>query len=69
MQVSLQKLYSDFNGSLYLQLSNELCNGHVFEGWKEGLVNFPPTYKYEYNSDKYAGEFTQDAEKKRSPAW
>ncbi|GAU24806.1 hypothetical protein TSUD_157190 [Trifolium subterraneum] len=29
----------------YDQLSNELCNGHVFEGWKEGLINFPPTYK------------------------
>ncbi|CAI8609460.1 unnamed protein product [Vicia faba] len=53
----------------YDQLSNELCNGHVFEGWKEGLVNFPPTYKYEFNSDKYAGKFTQEGEKKRSPAW
>ncbi|CAL5197875.1 unnamed protein product [Lathyrus oleraceus] len=53
----------------YDQLRIELCNGHVFEGWKEGLVNFPPTYKYEFNSDKYAGEVTQEGEKKRSPAW
>ncbi|WJX94893.1 hypothetical protein P8452_76268 [Trifolium repens] len=53
----------------YDQLSNELCNGHVFEGWKEGLINFPPTYKYEFNSDKYSGENTQEGEKKRSPAW
>ncbi|KAK2410201.1 type IV inositol polyphosphate 5-phosphatase [Trifolium repens] len=51
------------------QLSNELCNGHVFEGWKEGLINFPPTYKYKFNSDKYSGENTQEGEKKRSPAW
>lgn len=53
----------------YDQLSNELCRGHVFEGWKEGLINFPPTYKYEVNSDKYVGEDTQEGEKKRSPAW
>ncbi|CAJ2635158.1 unnamed protein product [Trifolium pratense] len=53
----------------YDQLRNELCNGHVFEGWKEGLINFPPTYKYELNSDKYAGENTQEGEKRRSPAW
>lgn len=53
----------------YDQLSNELCRGHVFEGWKEGLINFPPTYKYEVNSEKYAGEDKQEGEKKRSPAW
>ncbi|XP_028772853.1 type I inositol polyphosphate 5-phosphatase 2-like isoform X2 [Neltuma alba] len=49
------------------QLSKELRRGHVFDGWKEGLVNFPPTYKYEINSDKYVGENPKG--KKRSPAW
>ncbi|RHN63128.1 putative inositol-polyphosphate 5-phosphatase [Medicago truncatula] len=51
------------------QLSNELCKGHVFEGWKEGLINFPPTYKYEFNSDKHVGGNTQEGEKRRAPAW
>ncbi|CAL0331195.1 unnamed protein product [Lupinus luteus] len=53
----------------YDQLSSELHSGHVFEGWKEGLINFPPTYKYEFNSDKYFGEKPREGEKKRSPAW
>ncbi|XP_020228224.1 type I inositol polyphosphate 5-phosphatase 2 [Cajanus cajan] len=53
----------------YDQLSNELCSGHVFDGWKEGLITFPPTYKYEINSDKYIGENPKEGEKKRSPAW
>ncbi|KAL2322924.1 hypothetical protein Fmac_027303 [Flemingia macrophylla] len=53
----------------YDQLSNELRRGHVFDGWKEGLINFPPTYKYEFNSDKYNGENPKEGEKKRSPAW
>ncbi|XP_061359688.1 type I inositol polyphosphate 5-phosphatase 2-like [Gastrolobium bilobum] len=51
------------------QLSNELRCGHVFDGWKEGLINFPPTYKYEFNSDKYVGENPKEGEKKRTPAW
>ncbi|KAK4260272.1 hypothetical protein QN277_003412 [Acacia crassicarpa] len=49
------------------QLSRELRRGHVFDGWKEGLINFSPTYKYETNSDKYFGENPKG--KKRSPAW
>ncbi|KAJ1428932.1 Inositol polyphosphate-related phosphatase [Sesbania bispinosa] len=53
----------------YDQLSNELRRGHVFDGWKEGLINFPPTYKYGFNSDKYVGENPKEGEKKRSPAW
>ncbi|KAK7330869.1 hypothetical protein VNO77_25075 [Canavalia gladiata] len=53
----------------YDQLINELRRGHVFDGWKEGLINFPPTYKYEFNSDKYIGENPKEGEKKRSPAW
>ncbi|MED6167715.1 hypothetical protein PIB30_005339 [Stylosanthes scabra] len=51
------------------QLSKELRVGHVFDGWREGLINFPPTYKYEINSDRYVGENPKEGEKKRSPAW
>ncbi|GAB4834684.1 hypothetical protein Ancab_032947 [Ancistrocladus abbreviatus] len=50
------------------QLVKELCSGRVFDGWKEGLINFPPTYKYEINSDRYAGDDPK-GENKRSPAW
>ncbi|XAR70597.1 Inositol-polyphosphate 5-phosphatase [Bertholletia excelsa] len=51
------------------QLSKELRCGHVFEGWNEGPITFPPTYKYEINSDRYVGENPKEGEKKRSPAW
>lgn len=51
------------------QLSKELRSGHVFDGWKEGEINFPPTYKYEINSDRYVGENPTEVEKRRSPAW
>ncbi|XP_010677295.2 type I inositol polyphosphate 5-phosphatase 2 isoform X1 [Beta vulgaris subsp. vulgaris] len=51
------------------QLSKELRSGHVFDGWKEGLITFPPTYKYEKNSDRYVGEEPKEGEKRRSPAW
>ncbi|CAA0838099.1 Type I inositol 1-4-5-trisphosphate 5-phosphatase 2 [Striga hermonthica] len=51
------------------QLSKELRNGHVFDGWKEGIINFAPTYKYEINSDRYVGQNPREGEKKRSPAW
>ncbi|RWR89749.1 type I inositol polyphosphate 5-phosphatase 2 [Cinnamomum micranthum f. kanehirae] len=51
------------------QLSRELRSGHVFDGWKEGLIQFPPTYKYEINSDRFVGENLKEGEKKRSPAW
>ncbi|XP_076926780.1 type I inositol polyphosphate 5-phosphatase 2-like isoform X1 [Bidens hawaiensis] len=57
-----QLLYSD-------QLCKELKRGRVFEGWKEGVINFPPTYKYEFNSDRYAGENPKEGEKRRAPAW
>ncbi|KAK7315315.1 hypothetical protein VNO77_33855 [Canavalia gladiata] len=48
------------------QLMQELKNG-VFGGWSEGRLSFPPTYKYEVNSDKYYGEDPKVG--KRSPAW
>ncbi|KAK9094570.1 hypothetical protein Scep_026039 [Stephania cephalantha] len=51
------------------QLSKELHSGHVFSGWKEGIIDFPPTYKYELNSDRYVGENPNEGEKKRTPAW
>ncbi|GFZ17060.1 myo-inositol polyphosphate 5-phosphatase 2 [Actinidia rufa] len=51
------------------QLSTELRSGRVFEGWKEGTIAFPPTYKYEINSDRYVGENPKEGEKTRSPAW
>ena len=43
--------------------------GNLFDGWKEGLINFPPTYKYEINSDRYVGERPKEGEKRRYPAW
>ncbi|RRT45536.1 hypothetical protein B296_00055070 [Ensete ventricosum] len=51
------------------QLTNELRNGRTFDGWKEGLITFPPTYKYERNSNRYVGENAREGEKRRSPAW
>ncbi|WJX60557.1 hypothetical protein P8452_45753 [Trifolium repens] len=53
----------------YDQLNNELRVGRVFDGWKEGSINFAPTYKYEINSDRYVGEIPKEGEKKRAPAW
>lgn len=54
---------------LHMQLTRELRNGHVFDGWKEGVINFAPTYKYVFNSDRYVCENPKEGEKKRSPAW
>ncbi|CAA2976306.1 type I inositol polyphosphate 5-phosphatase 2-like isoform X1 [Olea europaea subsp. europaea] len=52
----------------YDQLIKELRSGHVFDGWKEGVISFAPTYKYEINTDRYVGETPKEGEKKRSPA-
>ncbi|MFS7933104.1 putative inositol-polyphosphate 5-phosphatase [Helianthus anomalus] len=57
-----QLLYSD-------QLCKELRRGHVFDGWKVGIIDFPLTYKYEFNSDRYASEIAKEWEKRRAPAW
>ncbi|RZB42229.1 Peroxidase 20 [Glycine soja] len=51
----------------FIKLSKELCMGHVFDGWKAGLINFPPTYKHEINSNRYVGERPKEEEKKRYP--
>ncbi|PIA25442.1 hypothetical protein AQUCO_11400012v1 [Aquilegia coerulea] len=49
------------------QLIRELKKGRAFDGWTEGVLNFPPTYKYEFNSDKYCGEDPKSG--RRNPAW
>ncbi|XP_077253164.1 type IV inositol polyphosphate 5-phosphatase 3-like isoform X2 [Tasmannia lanceolata] len=49
------------------QLIRELKKGRAFERWSEGTLNFPPTYKYEFNSEKYCGEDPKVG--RRIPAW
>ncbi|XP_048130857.1 type IV inositol polyphosphate 5-phosphatase 3 isoform X2 [Rhodamnia argentea] len=49
------------------QLVRELRKGRTFDGWSEGTLNFPPTYKYENNSEKYFGEDPKFG--RRTPAW
>lgn len=53
------------------QLQKELEDGGVFQGWKEGSLQFPPTYKYaSTNSNRYSGGLPSRAgEKQRTPAW
>ncbi|GLT74342.1 hypothetical protein SLA2020_461470 [Shorea laevis] len=51
------------------QLRIEQRKGRVFEGWNEGKIYFPPTYKYSNNSDRYAGDDRYPKEKRRTPAW
>ncbi|KAL3033489.1 hypothetical protein AAZX31_02G139100 [Glycine max] len=51
------------------QLHIERRQGRVFEGWNEGKIYFPPTYKYSNNSDRYAGDERQSKQKRRTPAW
>ncbi|CAK9151104.1 unnamed protein product [Ilex paraguariensis] len=51
------------------QLRIEQRGGRVFEGWNEGKISFPPTYKYSNNSDRYAGDDMHQKEKRRTPAW
>uniref|UniRef100_A0A2P2LIV2 Inositol polyphosphate-related phosphatase domain-containing protein n=1 Tax=Rhizophora mucronata TaxID=61149 RepID=A0A2P2LIV2_RHIMU len=49
------------------QLVREFRKGCTFDGWSEGRLNFPPTYKYEINSDKYSGKDPKAG--RRIPAW
>ncbi|XP_059452921.1 type IV inositol polyphosphate 5-phosphatase 3 isoform X2 [Corylus avellana] len=46
---------------------DQLRKGRAFDGWSEGPLNFPPTYKYEINSEKYYGEDPKAG--RRTPAW
>lgn len=54
---------------MFGQLKMEREAGRVFKGWKEGKIFFPPTYKYSYNSDLYAGDTIKSKSKRRTPAW
>lgn len=47
------------------QLKRELSEGKTLEGWREGSIDFAPTYKYEMDSDEY----TVSGENPRTPAW
>lgn len=49
------------------QLVREMKKGNVFNGWSEGILNFPPTYKYKMNSDNYTGGDPKAG--RRTPAW
>ncbi|PKA46811.1 Type I inositol 1,4,5-trisphosphate 5-phosphatase 1 [Apostasia shenzhenica] len=49
------------------QLKRELKKGRAFDGWTEGIINFPPTYKYEFNSTEYIARDSQAG--RRTPAW
>ena len=46
-------------------ISNER-RGNVFQGFTEGILNFPPTYKYQPGTDVYE---TRPEKKLRAPAW
>lgn len=46
------------------QLTVQKKDGKVFDGYLEGEINFPPTYKYDMNSDDY-----DTSEKCRIPAY
>ncbi|XP_047342620.1 type I inositol polyphosphate 5-phosphatase 8 [Impatiens glandulifera] len=51
------------------QLRLEQRQGGVFDGWKEGTIQFAPTYKYIANSDNYVTQTFTSKEKRRNPAW
>ncbi|PIA62332.1 hypothetical protein AQUCO_00200374v1 [Aquilegia coerulea] len=53
------------------QLKKEHDYGGVFEGWREGNIEFAPTYKYSIsNSNRYSGGLpAKSGEKQRTPAW
>lgn len=48
------------------QLNLERVKGNVFQGFEEGLLTFPPTYKYQPGTDVYE---TRAEKKLRAPAW
>ncbi|KAG7012847.1 Type I inositol polyphosphate 5-phosphatase 12 [Cucurbita argyrosperma subsp. argyrosperma] len=49
------------------QLRAEMKAGRVFQGMREALIRFPPTYKFERHRPGLAGY--DSGEKKRIPAW
>ncbi|CAO3627744.1 unnamed protein product [Cunninghamella blakesleeana] len=46
------------------QLIREMSLGNVFQGYKEGIITFMPTYKYDNGTDIY-----DTSEKQRVPGW
>ncbi|KAJ0241106.1 Type IV inositol polyphosphate 5-phosphatase 3 [Hirschfeldia incana] len=51
----------------YDQLVKEYKKGRAFDGWSEGTLHFPPTYKYQAHSDEYTGGDGKGT--RRTPAW
>ncbi|KAL8144500.1 hypothetical protein V2J09_017532 [Rumex salicifolius] len=53
------------------QLKKEQEEKGVFQGWREGNIEFAPTYKYYLStSNKYSGNLpTRSGDKHRTPAW
>ncbi|KAK3130458.1 hypothetical protein QOZ80_6BG0493710 [Eleusine coracana subsp. coracana] len=49
------------------QLRVEMKAGKVFQGMREGLIKFPPTYKFQKHQPGLGGY--DSGEKKRIPAW
>ncbi|CAL0313156.1 unnamed protein product [Lupinus luteus] len=49
------------------QLRAEMKVGKVFQGMREGIIKFPPTYKFERHQPGLGGY--DSGEKKRIPAW
>ncbi|KAL8517865.1 hypothetical protein ACS0TY_009249 [Phlomoides rotata] len=49
------------------QLRAEMKAGNVFQGMREAIIKFPPTYKFEKHQPGLAG--FDSGEKKRIPAW
>ncbi|KAI3866107.1 hypothetical protein MKW92_009417 [Papaver armeniacum] len=49
------------------QLRKEMKAGKVFQGMREGIIKFPPTYKFERHKPGLGGY--DSGEKKRIPAW
>ncbi|KAL0667138.1 hypothetical protein Bca4012_029842 [Brassica carinata] len=59
--------FGDFNYREKDQLRAEMSEGKVFQGMREALITFPPTYKFEKNKPGLGGY--DSGEKKRIPAW
>lgn len=57
------------------QLHSLMKRGHLFQGWTEGPVDFPPTFKFKLGTTEYSGEVADSGGeassggKKRVPAW
>lgn len=46
------------------ELVDQMVRGAVFQGYNEGEVRFPPTYKYDVYTDRF-----DSSEKQRVPSW